>query len=326
MAIGLLAFFLYLYFAVGFDQILTVIQSINLENYAVYYALAFGSMLLVMFCWVISWKSLLGALKIKISLRKAFLYYWVGEFVDMVIPCPAVCGDATRLYLVHNETHESYGGAAAAGITNRILAYGTVTGGLIAGIAYLLTRENVPVFALGFISVAFLGALTWLGVLLYLAFKQNAADRIALVAKKLLKTLRIRRYSEGLSPKTLESLSHFHQGFRFFREHPKFLIKPILLHCLSFVLNLLVYVLVFNALGFGILHFDFFIVLYLLAGAVQDVTATFSVGGLEILLTNVFIFYGIPPAVSGVSAGILRIVTFWFPARSGLRDSSVCRC
>lgn len=63
--------------------------------------------------------------------------------------------------------------------------------------------------------------------------------------------------------------------------------------------------------------FDFFILVYFLAGAVQDATSAFSVGGLEILLTNIFIFLGIAPAASGVAAAVLRSVTFWLPLLAG---------
>ena len=65
------------------------------------------------------------------------------------------------------------------------------------------------------------------------------------------------------------------------------------------------------------MFFDFFIVVYFLAGAIQDASAVFSVGALEIILTSIFIFYGIQPAVSGVTAAVLRSVTFWFPLLVG---------
>ena len=74
---------------------------------------------------------------------------------------------------------------------------------------------------------------------------------------------------------------------------------------------------VFYALGFNYLLLDFFLLVYFLAGAIQDATAAFSVGGLAILLTNLFIFFGIAPATSGVAAAVLRTVTFWFPLLVG---------
>jgi len=317
MIFGLFAFVLYLYFFVGFNNLATVIRGVNLTEFFVFYSLGIGTMLLVMLCWVISWRSLLKALSVKIGLRKAFLYYWVGDFVDLVVPCPGVCGDATRLYLVHKETRDSYGAIAAAGVTNRIVAYSVVTAGLSTGIIYLLVNPTeFPVFATGLLFLAWLGALAWLTVLLCLALSKRALKKFASILVKVLKTLRIHRYSEGLSPKTLESLSIFNEGFKFFRKNPRYLIKPLIFQFLSFTLNLVVYILVFNSLGslgFGFLPINFFIVVYFLAGAVQDASASFSVGALEIILTTIFVFYGIAPAESGVAAVVLRTVTFWFP-------------
>jgi len=60
---------------------------------------------------------------VKTKLRSLFLYTWAGYFVDLVIPCQAVCGDVTRIYLVHNEIQESYGAVAASSLTNRIISY-----------------------------------------------------------------------------------------------------------------------------------------------------------------------------------------------------------
>lgn len=52
---------------------------------------------------------------------------------------------------------------------------------------------------------------------------------------------------------------------------------------------------------------------YFLTDGIQNFVAAFSVGGLEIFLTNIFILYRVPPAASGVAAVVLRSVTFYFP-------------
>jgi glycosyltransferase 2 family protein len=315
MIIGLLIFTLYLYFSVGFNQIFIVVQNVNLSAYLTFYLLAIGSMLVVMLCWVSSWRGFLKALGVKISLKKAYLYYWSGFFLDLIVPCQQICGEVTRLYLVQKDTKHNYGAIGAAGIANRLVAYSIVTTGLTAGVFYLLIRNKVPAFAQTILVLSWVGALAYLTVLLSLALKTNAADKIANAIFKLLKALRIKRYrtQTGLSPNLVASLKSFHEGFEFFRGNPRYLVRPIFLQLTAYILNLLIYVLVFYSLGFHGLIFDFFILTYFLAGAVQDATSAFSVGGLEILLTNVFIFFGIPAASSGVAAAVLRSVTFWFP-------------
>jgi glycosyltransferase 2 family protein len=314
MIIGLFVFALYLYFFVGFSEVFLVIKSLNLTGYLTFYFLAIGTMLLVMLCWVSSWRLLLRALQVKISLKNAFLYYWTGYFVDLIVPCQSVCGEITRLYLVEKETKNNYGAIAAASVTNRIVAYSIVTGGLTTGLFYLLFRNKIPAFALDLLIISWIGAVIFLSVLFYLALSEKAAEKIASLMLKILKALGIKRFQrDGLSPGIVESLNSFHYGFKFFRANPRYLIKPIIFQAFSFTLNLTVYILVFYALGFNALLLDFFLLVYFLAGAIQDATSAFSVGGLEIILTNLFIFFGISPATSGVAAAVLRSVTFWFP-------------
>ena len=130
--IGLTVFILYLYFFAGFNQILVVLKGINPEQYAFFFSLAIGAVLIGNFFWLASWRAVLSKLKVKISLKNAFLYYWAGYFVDLVVPCETVCGELTRLYLVHKETNDNYGVIAAGGITNRIIAYLIVVTGLFA--------------------------------------------------------------------------------------------------------------------------------------------------------------------------------------------------
>ena len=318
MICGVIVFGLYLYFFVGINQVFLVIQSVNLTNFLLFYPLAIGTMLLVMLFWVSSWRSLLGKLNVKIGLKNAFLYYWTGYFLDLIVPCQQVCGEITRLYLVQKETKGNYGAIGAAGITNRIVAYGVVFTGLTTGVIYLLIRGKIPAFASYLLILSWVGALAYLGVLLYLALSANAADKLASIILRVLKALRIKRFTQdGLSPGLVASLKSFHEGFEFFRVNPRYLAKPIVFQTISYILNLSVYALVFYSLGFGGLLIDFFILVYFLAGAIQDATSAFSVGGLEILLTNLFVFFGIASATSAVAAAVLRSATFWFPLLMG---------
>lgn len=314
MILGLIAFVLYLYFFVGFSQIFLVVRSVNLTQYVAFYLAAVALMVLVILSWVIAWRTLLETLKVKISLKKGLLFYWASFFIDLVVPCQQICGEVTRMYLVQKETGQDYGVIGAAGITNRIVGYSIVFSGLSVGVAYLFVSFSVPPFALYLLVLSWVGALVYFSVLLYLALSSQAAEKLAAVALRVLKALRIKKYQSGeFSPKLVASLKKFHQGFAFFRAHPKNLLKPVMFQAIAYVLNLLMYVLVFYALGLDYLSLNFFILVYFLTGAVQDAASVFSVGGLEILLTNLFIYYGVEPATSGVAAAVLRSITFWFP-------------
>jgi glycosyltransferase 2 family protein len=318
MIVGLVVFLLYLYFFVGFGQILTVIEHVNAAEYALLYFGAIGAMLLVMFFWVISWKHLLGCYSSKVSLKNAFLYYWIGYFSDMVIPGQGVCGEVTRMYLVKKDTKADYGEIMACGVTNRIVAYTVVTVGLSIGFAFLMLTSVMPDYVVAILLVAWVGSVIHIGVLLYLALSDRAVNRVASLFFKILKFFRLKRYaSEESQRKTYESLERFHGGSRFFNKNPRRLILPFVFQTVSYCFSIVVYVLILSTLGINSTFISFFLVIYFIGGALQDASAVFSVGATEIVLTSVFVFYGFEAAASGVAVAMLRSVTFWFPVVVG---------
>jgi uncharacterized protein (TIRG00374 family) len=124
----------------------------------------------------------------------------------------------------------------------------------------------------------------------------------------------MKRFSpEDLSMKAEGALTVFHQGFETFRKSPRQLIKPLFFQVLALLLNISVYMLVFYSLGVKNLYIDFFIIAYFIVGTVQIAAAVFSVGTLEIILTNLFVLYGVPLGLSGIAATLLRLLTFWLP-------------
>lgn len=314
MFVGLLIFVFYLYFFVGFGKIILVLQGINPVQYVFFYVLAILSIVVGNLFWAASWRSALRTLSVNISLKNAFLYFWSGYFVDLVVPCETVCGEVTRLYLVHKETNDNLGAIAAGGITNRIVAYIIVVAGVYSSSVLLFLKSNIPPFVLTFLILILVGASAYLAVLLYLAFSEKAASKISSLGVRVLRIIRPKKYtSNSLSPETMENLAAFYKGFKTFRENPRHLIKPLIFMTLSFLINLLAYILVFFALGIQSQPFTFFIIIYFVAGSITDVAASFSVGTLEILLASIFILYGLKPALSGVTAALVRSVTFWFP-------------
>jgi uncharacterized protein (TIRG00374 family) len=315
MLIGLIVFALYLYFFIGFKELYTVLQSLNLTDYAVFYSLAIAATLLSMLFVAAAWHSLLTSLSIKSKLRSLFLYTWAGTFVDLVVPCQAVCGEVTRIYLVRKDNRENYGEIAASSITNRIISYLISSAGLLTGILLLLTRAAaVPFYLLDLLIIALIGTVIYLAILFYLAIDETAAGKLATTVFKLLKALKLKRFSpEDLARKVENALSVFHQGFETFRKRPSKLAKPIIFQLLSLLLNIAVYALVFYSIGFKNLYIDFFIITYFLVGTIQIAAAVFSVGTLEIVLTSLFVLYGVPIGLSGLAATLLRFLTFWLP-------------
>jgi uncharacterized membrane protein YbhN (UPF0104 family) len=118
MLVGIVIFAIYLYFFIGIPKIIEVITQVNSQQYLFYYTLALLSILASVFTWSVAWNFILRDLNVKITYRRAYLYYWVGYFSDLVLPCATICGELTRLYLVEQETKKSYGTLAASAITN----------------------------------------------------------------------------------------------------------------------------------------------------------------------------------------------------------------
>lgn len=316
MAVGLTAFLVYLYFYIGIPKIIEVVEDINSFQYAFYYSIALISVLLSVFFWSTAWNSILRSLKVKISYRKAYLYYWVGYFSDLVVPCATICGELTRLYLVQKETDKSYGVLAASAVTNRIVAYTIVTIGLYSGGALIFLKPGVPSVISNVFYVLLAGVTFYLAVLLYLASAKHAAKNFAAVYQKLYKTLRPKSYSPFKDLQTRQSLESYYSGFKIFRESPRLLIKPFLLHLLSYFFGIIVYILIFDALGFPS-SLEFYIVVYFIATAVQDAAASFSVGSLEFILGSLFVLYGLPHGSAFVTALLVRSAGFWFPLLVG---------
>jgi len=313
MIVGTVIFVLYIYFSIGIDRIVIVGRSLDVYAFAFYFGLSFLMMLIVMLLWTLSWGYLLKALTIKVGLKKLFLYYNGADFIDRFVPSPGVVGEFARAYFVDKDTSMGYGVLISAGITNRIISYAVVVVGFSLGILYLIVTQTLPFFASGLLLTVWLGAVILFAVLSFVSLKENAANTLISGLTRIVKALRIKSNLDGFLKKTYDFLFSFHEGFKFYRANPYYIIAPVILASASFVLNYVVYVLVFYALGLQSLPVDFYIVVYLLAGAIQDGLAAFSVGGLEILLTNIFILYNIPPATSGVAAVTVRIVTFYFP-------------
>jgi uncharacterized protein (TIRG00374 family) len=309
---GLVAFIVYLYFYIGIPKILEVLKGINSTQYAFYYTLALLAVIASVFCWAAAWNSILRSLSIKISYRRAYLYYWVGYFSDLVLPCATICGELTRLYLVQKETGESYGILAASAITNRLVAYTIVAFGLYSGAILIFLRPDIPPIISNVFILFLVGVTIYLAVLLYLAFVKHAAKNIATLYQKILKIVRPKHVHPWKEAQREKSLESYYTGFKTFREKPRLLIRPLIIHSISYLLGLSVYILVFYALGIPS-TLEFYVVVYFIATAVQDAAASFSVGSLDIILASIFLLYGLNPGVSGITALLVRSVGFWFP-------------
>jgi uncharacterized protein (TIRG00374 family) len=278
MADGLVAFIIYLYFYIGIPKILKVINGIYSAQYAFFYTLALVAVLASVLCWSLAWNSILRVCSIKIRLRRIYLYYWVGYFSDLVLPCATICGELTRLYLVQKETGKCYGALAASAITNRLVAYIIVAFGLYSGAILVFLKSGITPTISNIFVFFLIGVTLYLAVLLYLAFVKQFAKNINKIYQKILKKSHHNVTPFGRKSKEKNHLlaataNSKHSG------KPRLIIKPLFIHLISYLLGLSVYIAVFYALGIP-QSLEFYVVIYFIATAVQNAAAASQWGHL----------------------------------------------
>lgn len=313
MIVGLIVFILYLYFFVGLTEILPVFEHINYMRFSLLYSLAIAASLFGTLLFSASWRRLLGALSIKISLTKAFQYHSVGNFVDLVVPCQTVCGEVTRVQLVYREARENYGRILASAFVNRILVNIISVFGLSAGvISILLSHSAISGYLMGPLLVIMIGTLIYNVVLISMAARYGTAKKLFSGFLRFVEIITFKRFkTEKLLARAQGPLLSFETGFQMFREDPKCLVMPSVFLFLSWVSGVVSFVLVFFALGYFFLPIDFFLMGFALTISIQGVAAILSVGTLDIFMTKFLGLYNITFGASGVAVLLVRFIIFW---------------
>ena len=80
--IGYAALIVYLLYFVGVGDLFSTLEKVNFGIYAI----AIGAVILSIAFHTLVWLRLLNYLSIKIGFRRLFTFYWVGIFVDNLIP------------------------------------------------------------------------------------------------------------------------------------------------------------------------------------------------------------------------------------------------
>ena len=259
------------------------------------------------------WHSLLQGLKVKMKLRKVVLYNWIGNFVEMVIPCETVCGEVTRMYLAKKETNENLGTTAAPIITSRILSTFVYTGGLLGGSLILVATQKMPIYLLGTLLLVSIGTIGMIGAVLYLVLKEGAAEKLVSVIMALLKIVtKNRTRQEKQKEKLRLSLYSFGEAFKTYKKRPRLLLKPMIYAVVAWLFTLLVYLMVFYSLNFTSISLVDLAMVYCVSSTVETLTAGFPVGAVEITMISLYSALGVPLVIAGAATTLTRLLTFWF--------------
>ena len=309
---GLIAFIVYLYSFVGIGSLFELIKQLDFEQYALYYSIAIIALFLSVFFDSMIWHSLLGGLNMKMKLRKVVLYNWIGNFVEMVIPCETVCGEVTRVYLARKETNENVGMTAAPVITSRILSTLVYTGGLLVGSLVLVATQKMPIALLATLLLVSVGTIGIIGVVLYLALKEDAAERLVSFVMILVRIVtKNEAKQEQVKDKLRLSLYSFGEAFRTYKKRPRLLVKPMMYAIIAWLFTLLVYLMVFYSLNFTSISILDLAMVYCISSTVETLTAGFPVGAVEITMISLYSALGVPVVIAGAATTLTRLLTFW---------------
>ncbi len=298
---------------VGIGSLIDFLSRLNLEQYALFYSIAAAAVVLSVFFDSLIWHSLLKPLSIKVKLRKLFLYNWIGNFVEMIVPCETVCGEATRIYLSQKETSSNAGIAAAPVVSSRILSTFVYTSGLIIGFIWLLFARTVPLYLISLFVLIIIGTSAVVGAIFYLAFSDTAVEKLVNFLMRIVRVVTKNQAKlEQDKEKITRSLASFGDSFRVYRQHPRYLIEPLIFAIIAWFFSLLVYLMVFHSLGFDDISLIDLTLIYCVQATVETITAGFPVGAVEITTINLYSLYGVPLVVAGAATTLTRLLTFWF--------------
>ena len=315
MIAGLLVFILYLYFFVGFSEIAGIFQQVDPVKYSLYYSLTVAAIVLSVLFYAMVWHDLLEVLSIGIGLKKSFLYCWVANFVDLVLPLETVSGEITRAYLAHNELRGNVGKMAASLVVHRIISIFTTLTGLTISSLYLLLEYRVEPAVLYPLAVVTIGTAITIVILMYISLKEAAAGKIvnALIRFAGIVIKDPQKLADA-EEKAKHYLSAFNRGVKEFGQKRRHLIKPVVYSYISWLFHLLIYFLVFYALGFPKVTQYVFqtVIVFSITLAVQTIPIGLPVGPVEIAMAILFGLFGFPKEMSGTATSLIRVVTFWF--------------
>lgn len=311
---GLLGFIAYLYFFVGFDEILMVLGEVHPAEYSFYYSMTFVAIMLSVLFYALTWHELLEALSINVGLKNTFLYCLLANFVDLIIPFEAVTGELTRVYLLYRESKDNFGKSVASVVSHRIISNIFALSALIvSSLALIRYAENIYIWTL--LVLVIMGTAATIIGLFYLAMSEEASSRLIDFLMRATEVVTRNRVDlTEVKDKTEKNLTYFHQGVRTLGEHPINLMKAMVYTFISWLCHLVIYFFVFYALGYTKASFFIpqMIVVFSISLATQTIPVGIPVGLVEIIMTSLYALFGIPPGLGGIATTLIRVVTYWF--------------
>lgn len=306
LILGLVAFIVYIYFFINPTQVIDILLKTNLA----YFAGAFVTYSMYAFFSSLVWRNLLNNLSVKISIRKALLFTWVGLFFEATVPQLGWSGEISKTYFLTKDSNQGIGEITASVVGQKIFNITITIVALSLGLGLVLISYPLPFLVIFLITLVL--ALSTVSVLLiyYVSFKPKTTGTLLNWGIRIITFFRRKWNPQNFRTKAELLLSKFHLSIENLKAKPKALVKPIVYAIISFIFEISVIFLTFLALGYPV-PIDKVLIVFTLTGILQTVGLTFF-GFPEVIMSVSFTALGIP-AVLSVSVTLLtRVVSLWF--------------
>jgi uncharacterized protein (TIRG00374 family) len=273
--------------------------------------LAFFAFVIGVFFYSLAWRSLLRNIGIKINVRRALTFTWVGLFFDSVVPDPGWSGDLSKAYMLSKDSGEDSGRIAASVVGQKIIVMGVTVLDLFLGLVLLTLYYTLPEGVILFIVLVLAVTVASLIVLWYLSSNLKATKTLLHWFVRFFSFFwRGRWNSEDFRVKAEDVLDKFHEGMRGLTARPRALVWPVGLSLAAWVFDVSVVFLVFTSLKFPV-SIDKVLIVYALTGTLQAWGVSF-LGFTEIIMSGSYALLGIPLAISLAATLLIRVITLWF--------------
>lgn len=302
--LGYTALIFYLLYFVGIGELISVIERVDISIYT----LAIVSVLVSLTFHTLVWFQLLNTLKIKLSFRRTYMLYWVGVFVDNLIP-GGWSGDLFKAYLLNKDPKIESGKAVASVVAKNVYEAIFNLGSMVLGIVLLLlnyTLEGSLLFTLGGIMLLLTLPLV---ILLLASFEPESAKKFIAALFRFISWLgRNRLRLAALEVKVVKALGDYHEGMKELLQNPRVLFRPMILSFFAWGFEVLALLFVFASLG-QLIQLDKVVIVRSIAGNVEAQGYAF-VGYAQIISSEIYNALGVPFAVGASVALLSGVVIF----------------
>jgi uncharacterized protein (TIRG00374 family) len=302
--LGYTALIFYLLYFVGISALISVIGTVNIEVYA----LAIASIIISLTFHTLVWFQLLNTLSIRLSFRRTYILYWVGVFVDNLIP-GGWSGDLFKAYLLNKDPSIQSGKAVASVVAKNVYEAIFNLGSMILGLVLLLlnyTLEGAVLITLGGIMLLLTLPLF---ILLLASFKPERAKKIIADLFRFISRVGRNRWKvAAVQAKVEKALGDYHEGMKLLLQKPKMLFRPMILSFFAWVFEVITLLFVFASLGQTI-PIDKVVIVRSIAGNIEAQGYAF-VGYAQIVSSKIYEALGVPLAIGASVALLSGVVIF----------------